>query len=169
MILRTGIAMLNSYVPRLFFAGLACYWGIGQAEQYGSIYFLGYTKHMQPKPQTREGNIDYIGISKELHYGKFQFDTGVNTYVDSYSKRSYSIFTNVSHSDYRYGYITPVLGLACSYKGVGYDTDAMGVICFPMPKVEIGKKSGLFALVTVIPPFGDLTNGLVGLELGYKW
>lgn len=140
-----------------------------QAEEYGSLYFYGYLKHFKPGARVHEGGMDNLGVSKELHHGLFQFDTGVSTYVDSYYKRSYAVFTNISHEDFRYGIVTPMLGLVCSYKGVTYDSSERRVYCFPLPKVRIGEKSGLFADVAVLPKFGNDTNGWAAIELGYKW
>ncbi|HJV25596.1 MAG TPA: hypothetical protein VJ673_07905 [Aromatoleum sp.] len=139
------------------------------AEEYGSIYFYGYLKHADPKPTAHEGGMDLFGLSKELHSGPYQFDTGIKTYVDTYGKRSYAIFSNVSHENFRYGLFTPMLGLTCTYKGEDYGSDKMRVYCLPLPVLRIGEKKGLFADLSALPHVGHYTNGWASLELGVKW
>jgi len=140
-----------------------------QAEEYGTLYVYGYLKHFNPRPTVHEGGMELLGFSKELHHGLFQFDTGANTYVDSYGKRSYSVFSDISHADFNYGILTPVLGLTCTYKGADYDSDRMQTYCLPVPKVRIGEKTGVFANLAGLPKVGSYTNGWLALELGYKW
>ncbi|WP_295387499.1 hypothetical protein [uncultured Thiodictyon sp.] len=113
--------------------------------------------------------MEYFGLSKAFQYKKWRFDAGANTFVEAYSQRSYDLFINIAHADFRYSYFTPMLGLNCAYKGVKNGTNNMGVFCFPMPKLRIGKDSGLFALISAIPLFPPYTNGYAALELGYAW
>ncbi|BAL22557.1 hypothetical protein [Azoarcus sp. KH32C] len=149
---------------------LACFLGSAlHAEEYGSIYFYGNLKHADPRPTAHEGGMDLFGLSKELHSGPYQFDTGVKTYVDTYGKRSYAIFSNVSHENFRYGLFTPMLGLTCTYKGEDYGSDKMQTYCFPLPMLRIGQRSGLFADLSALPHVGHYTNGWAALELGFKW
>ena len=134
-----------------------------------SIYFFGYLKHVVNDSRNKEGYMELIGYSRELCYGNFIFDTGVNTYVDSYDVRSYSLFSNVSYENFQYKIVTPMLEMGVTYKGKDYDTSEMQTYPFVIPKIRIGAGSGLFADLSGLPKIGDITNGWVALELGYKW
>lgn len=162
---------------RLYVALLALLVGPGptcadQAEEpkaHISVYFFGYLKHVVSDSRDHEGNMDLLGISRELRYGKWVFDTGVNTYVDSYNVRSYTLFSKISHADVRYAWFTPLLSVGCTNKGKDYDSDARQTYCFPIPTLRVGKPTGLFADAFALPKIGDITNGWVAVELGYKW
>lgn len=134
-----------------------------------SIYFFGYLKHVVNDSRNKEGYMELIGYSREFCYGNFIFDTGVNTYVDSYDVRSYSLFSNVSYENFQYKIVTPMLEMGVTYKGKDYDTSEMQTYPFIIPKIRIGAGSGLFADFSGLPKIGDITNGWVALELGYKW
>jgi hypothetical protein len=139
------------------------------AEEYASFYFFGYLKHVKDDPRNHEGNMRLFGVSKEMHYGDFQFDTGVNTYRDSYRRQSYTIFSNISHEDYRLKYLTPMLGVALTNKGKDYDSSERQTYLLAVPKLRIGAREGLFIDISGLPKIGDITNGWVALETGYKW
>ena len=142
---------------------------LGRAEEFGTIYFGGYTRHFKPSEFTHEGNMQYVGYSKEFNHDKLNFDTGVSTFIDSYGKRAFVVFSDISNSDYRFGYFQPILALACTRKGKGYDTDATQSSCFPLLKVRVGSENGLFVKITPIPPIGNVTFGSISFEFGYKW
>lgn len=164
---------MNRYAPRLSrftlitLMGFAC--APGHAEEYGSLYFYGYLKHANPKPSAHEGGMELFGLSKELRSGSFVFDTGVNTYIDSYGKRSYGVFSKVSHDNLRYGIVSPMVSLTCTYKGEDYGSDRMRIYCLPLPVVRIGGRTGLFADISALPKIGQYTNGWAALEVGAKW
>ncbi len=134
-----------------------------------SIVFFGYVKHVVNDSRNKEGYMAPIGYSRELCYGKFAFDTGVITYVDSYNVRSYALFSNVSYEGFHYGIMTPMVEIGITYKGKDYDTNEMQTYPFIIPKVRIGARDGFFADFSGLPKIGDITNGWVALELGYKW
>lgn len=160
----------SPYSRRLTFialAALAC--TPVHAEEYGSIYFYGYLKHANPKPTAHEGGMDLFGLSKELRSSQFRFDTGFNTYIDSYGKRSYGVFSKVSHDDYRYGIVSPMVSLTCTYKGEDYGSDRMRIYCLPLPVIRIGGSSGLFADISALPKVSQYTNGWAAIEVGAKW
>lgn len=139
------------------------------ADDYWSVYFYGYLKHVDRHPGFREGGMDFYGFSKETSYDAFQFDSGANTFIDSFGKRSFSVFSDVSHANYRYGMFTPMLRLVCIKKGSGFDTERMHTDCYPVPKIRIGARSGVFADVTLIPQLGDYADAMGLIEFGYKW
>ncbi|MEH6639336.1 MAG: hypothetical protein V7717_08695 [Porticoccaceae bacterium] len=82
-----------------------------------SFYFLGLNHHAKPTPRTVEGNMHYVGYSREYEKDNWDFENGVNTYVDSYGQQSYTIFSRVSHDSYKTKYVVPEVSLNCSYKG----------------------------------------------------
>jgi len=134
-----------------------------------NLYFAGYIKHAEPTPSTNEGNMRFIGYSRDYEKDDWNFETGASTYVDSYHKRSYMIFSNVSHDDYRTRYVTPVLVLNCAYKGNSYVKDSMKLICVPPVSFRIGMDHGFFAYITPVPKVGTLTNGFISAILGYTF
>ena len=113
--------------------------------------------------------MELIGYSKELSYGKFIFDTGVNTYIDSYYVRSYTLFSNISYENYRYKIVTPMIEIGITNKGKDYDTSKRQTYCFVIPKVRIGARDGIFVDLSGLPKIGDITNGWLAIELGYQW
>lgn len=134
-----------------------------------SIGFFGFVKHARPTPQTHEGNMDYMSIGRTNHYKNFDFENGIGTYMDSYNKHSYVLFSNVSNNKIRSKYINLAIGLHCSFKGVDYGSDKRKWVCSPPLKVRVGSKKGLFAYITPIPKIGSLTNGLLAIESGLRF
>lgn len=134
-----------------------------------SIFFAGYLKHRQPIPQTHEGFISFLGYSREYTKNKWKIEPGINTYVDSYSLRSYTAFVDISNDAYAYKYFRPILNLSLMYKGIGYNSDEMRVKLIPLVKFRIGGDTKLFANIIPVPPVGNDTNGFVAIEFGYKW
>lgn len=134
-----------------------------------SIIFFGYAKHVVNDSRNKEGYIEAIGYSRELCYGKFMFDSGIATYVDSYDVRSYALFSNVSYEDYRYKLLTPMLEIGVTNKGEDYDSDERQTYPFIIPKIRIGAGDGFFVDFSGLPKIADITNGWVMFELGYKW
>lgn len=134
-----------------------------------SLYFAGFNKHAEPTPKTNEGNMNFVGYTRDYAQGDWNFETGASTYVDSYNKQSYMLFSNVSHEDYHYRYFTPVISLHCAYKGNSYENDSMKVICAPPLSLRFGAEHGLFVYVTPVPKVGTLTNGFVSALIGYKF
>ena len=161
------------------FANRSICWGIlllvwavcqpASAEDHWSVNFYGYLKHVDPEPGYREGGMDYFGVSKEASYAAYQFDTGVNAFIDSYGKRSFTVFTDVSHADFRYEMLAPMIRFACMKKGKGFNTDAMRTSCFPSPKIRIGSRTGFFADVTLVPKIEGYADAMGLVEFGYKW
>ena len=134
-----------------------------------SIIFFGYVKHVIGDSRNKEGYMEPIGFSRELYFRKFMFDTGILTYVDSYNARAYAFFANVSYDDYRYKIVTPMLSIGITNKGDSHDTDSRQTYPFIIPKIRIGAREGIFADFSGLPKIGDITNGWVALEVGYKW
>lgn len=134
-----------------------------------SIYPFGWVKHFEPQGETNEGNIEYLAISKELKKGKWRFDTGAGTYVDSYNLRSYGIFSDISHERFTWKWFTPIVSLVCTYKGVEYGSDEMRIKGGPLPKLRFGRDTGVFIKVSGIPRVEGLTYGFVMSEFGYKF
>lgn len=134
-----------------------------------SIGFLGFVKHAKATPLTHEGNMDYISIGRTEHYKNLDFENGIGTYMDSYHKRSYTLFSNISNSKIRSKYIQPVIGLNCSFKGVDYKSDKRKWKCSPPLKIRAGSQEGLFAYITPVPKIGKLTNGLLVTEVGLRF
>ncbi len=134
-----------------------------------NLYIAGYIKHAEPTPKTNEGNMRFIGYSRDYEKGDWNFETGASTYVDSYHKRSYMIFSNVSHDDYKTRYVTPALVLNCAYKGNSYVKDSMKLICVPPVSLKIGPDHGFFGYLTPVPKVGTLTNGFISVIVGYKF
>jgi hypothetical protein len=138
------------------------------ADDHWSVNFYGYLKHVDRHPGYREGGMDYFGVSRETSYESFQFDSGANTFIDTFGKRSYAVFSDVSYANFRYDLFTPMLRLTCIRKGTA-DSDAMRTSCYPVPKLRIGARTGLFADVTLIPQMGDYADAMGLIEIGYKW
>ncbi len=134
-----------------------------------SVSFYGYVKHAQAKPSTHEGNMSYFSVAKSKRTAKVDLESGIGTYIDSYHQRSYMIFSNVTSPRIKTKYFQPAIGLNCSLKGSSYSSEEKRWICSPPLKLRIGKSKGLYAYVTPVPKLGKLTNGLVSLEVGYKF
>ena len=113
--------------------------------------------------------MEYLALSKDFRKGNWMFETGAGTYIDSYHLRSYMVFSNVSHDRFTYSWFKPMLSLTCSYKGKELNNDTRETICAPLPKLRIGKGKGLFANMTYIPKYKEITNGFIGVEFGYKF
>lgn len=134
-----------------------------------NIYFAGALKHFDTAPENNEGNMEYLALSKDLKKGNWMFETGAGTYIDSYHKRSYIFFSNISHDKYTYNWFKPMLSLACTYKGEELYSNSREVICAPLPKLRIGKSKGLFTNLTFVPKLKKLTNGFIAIEFAYKF
>lgn len=134
-----------------------------------SFYFLGLNHHAEPTPRTVEGNMNYVGYSREYEKDNWDFENGVNTYEDSYGRQSYTIFSRVSHDSYKTRFVVPEISLNCSYKGSSYDNDSMKLICSPPVSFRVGAEEGFFAHVTPVPKLGKLTNGFIMAEIGYRF
>lgn len=134
-----------------------------------SLYFAGAVKHFDTADENRDGNMALIGFSKDLQWNDWLFETGAASFIDSYHVDSYMLFSNVSHKNYTYAWFRPTIGLTCAYKGEELRDLSRDWICAPIPKVRIGKDKGLFSSLAFIPKFGDVTNGFVGIEVGYKF
>ncbi len=138
------------------------------AESPNTLYFYTWIHHFEPTPETNE-TLKWVGYSRKLQHDKWRFDTGLSTYVDSYSVRSYAVFTDVSYDDFRLPLVRPALSLQCHYKGRDYGSTERQFYCFPMPKLKFGADDGFMANLAAVPKLGDITNGWVLLELGYQW
>ena len=134
-----------------------------------SFYFLGWDQHLEPKEETRDGNMEYFAISKEIEKGKWSFNTGGGSYIDTYDLRSYGIFSDISHDRIKWKWITPLLSLVCTYKGVDYGSDEREIKIGPLIKIRIGPDTGLFGAVTGLPPIEGQTDGFVMGVFGYKF
>jgi len=113
--------------------------------------------------------MEALGYARELCYKKFMFDTGVATYVDSYDVRSFAFFSNVSYQEFHYKILTPMLEIGVTNKGNDYDSNERQTYPYIIPKIRIGARDGFFADISGLPKVGDITNGWVGIELGFKW
>lgn len=151
------------------FSMLALIPPLSHGAEHHSIYFASYVRHFQPQEETRDGSMDNLGYSAEFQIDDWQIEPGINTFIDSYNKRSYSLFTDISHEHYAYPYYRPVLSLSCMYKGIQYSSDEMALRCYPLIKFRIGDETKLFANIVPIPHVGDTTNGFIAVEIGYKW
>jgi hypothetical protein len=151
--------------------GFLMAWGQAAAEDgaLNSIYFAGFVQHAKSRPETNNGNVDFLAFSRDFKRNDWHFDTGVGTFVDTFHQRSYALFTNITHDRLRWGMVRPMLTLTCMYKGDDYDSDKMKVLCIPPVKFRIGDDDGLFANLMALPKIGNLTNGLYSLEIGYRF
>ncbi len=111
----------------------------------------------------------YVGYARDYEKDDWNFENGVNTYRDSYGQQSYTVFSRLSHDDYRLKYLVPEISFNCSYKGKSYYNDDMKLICSPPLSFRVGADSGLFAHITPVPKLGDLTNGFIMAEIGWKF
>jgi len=134
-----------------------------------TLYPFGYVKHAKPTPLTNEGSMDYFAISKMFSHEKWNFDTGVGTFVDSYSIRSYKVFTNISYSEYKWGFLTPIVSMEFYSKGEAYGSSNRHQFLYPSFKLRVGEEDGLFMYIQPVPKLGTLTNGFVAVEVGYRF
>ena len=134
-----------------------------------SIYFLGLSQHFESTKKTRDGNMAMLGYSRDLERKPWHFENGAATFIDSYNQRSYAVFSNISHESIGTAHFKPTLGLNCAYKGYTYKHNGKKLLCTPPIKFRIGNDKGIFAYLTPIPKIGGLTNGLVTMEVGYKF
>lgn len=134
-----------------------------------NIYFLGLSQHFQSKSKTRNGNMALLGYSRNVERKPWHFENGAATFIDSYNLRSYVVFSNISHDNIGTTHIKPTIGLNCAYKGYSYSHDRKRWLCTPPVKFRIGKEKGMFAYVTPVPKISGLTNGLISLEVGYRY
>lgn len=135
---------------------------------WNTLYFYTAVHHFKPTPETNE-NLKWIGYSRALQRDKWRFTNGAATYVDSYSVRSYMVFTDISHNDYAWQWFRPALSAQCHYKGRDYGTKDRQFYCFPVPKLKFGGERGLMANLAGMPKVGSITNGWVTLEFGWQW
>jgi hypothetical protein len=155
--------------PTLTLFALIATLSSAQDKQHQSIFFAGYLKHLQPIVQTNEGLTSLLGYSREYTDRKWKIEPGINTYIDSYSLRSYTAFVDISHDTYAYKYFRPIMNLSLMYKGIGYNSDDMRVKLIPLVKFRIGGDTKLFANIVPVPPIENETNGFVAIEVGFKW
>ena len=139
------------------------------AEEYGTIIFYGNLKHALTDSRNHEGNMELIGFSKEFNIDKYRLDTGFSSYLDSYHKRSYVVFSNISHQDYHYGIVTPMLEVGITNKGKDHDSSERKTYPFLIPKLRFGANEGLFVDLSSLPKIKGLTNGWLAIEIGYKY
>jgi len=137
----------------------------------GSAYFAGFSEHTNSNhPDTFEGNMRYIGVSQDFERNNWQYENTISTFTDSYSQQSYMLTSNVSHKSWLYyGFLRPMIGLNCAYKGYTHDEDKRRWLCTPPLKLRVGKETGLFTNIMATPKIGDITNGLIAAEVGYKF
>ena len=136
-----------------------------------SIYVAGVSKHLDSDhPDTNEGNMEYFGYSQDFERNNWLYENGVSTFIDSYSVRSYMLTSNISHENWEYwGILSPMIGVNCALKGYDHSHERRRWLCTPPIKLRVGKKTGLFANIMATPKIGDITNGLVAAEFGYKF
>lgn len=134
-----------------------------------SLYPFGIVEHLEPVEETYEGSMKYFAISKTFDYEDWCFEAGGGTFIDSYEVKSYRIFTNISHKDYRWGIFTPMLAIDFYSKGEEYSSDKRKQIIAPGFKLRIGDEDGLFMNIQPVPKISDLTNGFIAVEFGYKF
>jgi len=134
-----------------------------------SVYPFVYVRHFELQPETHDGNLDYFALSKSYKRNDWNFGNGFGTFIDTYYERALFVFTDISHDNYNYGSFKPVLNLHCAYKGHSYNEPGRKLQCYPLFKLRIGKEKGLFTNIIPIPKVGDVTNGLVAFEVGYKF
>ncbi len=135
-----------------------------------NIYFFGVVKHFKPSSDsTNEGNMNYFAISKSKKYTSWELEGGIGTYIDSYSLRSYTLFSNIYSDDYKYGIVKPMLNLAVHYKGDSYTSDKRKIKIAPSLKIRVGDTDGFFVDIMPVPYIKGLTNGFISLEFGYQF
>ena len=134
-----------------------------------AVYPLGGSFHFKKEKKTNDGNLNYFALSKFDHKDAWHFEKGVGTFIDTYHVRSFIAFGEVSHDNYKYGLITPLLNAHCAYKGHTHKHKGRRLQCFPVLKFKIGRDKGAFLKVTPVPKLGKLTNGQIVFEMGYKF
>ena len=134
-----------------------------------SVYPIGIVKHFKVQAETNDGNLNYFAASKSIKKNAWTFDNGAGTFVDTYHKRAFIVFSNISHDNYKYGLLTPMINVHCAYKGHSYKADDRKLQCYPLFKLRVGRDKGLFTNIIPLPKIGNITNGLVAFELGYKF
>ncbi len=134
-----------------------------------SIYPFGGTFHRKPTAKTNDGNLDYMALSKSYKKWGLNIESGAGTFIDSYHTRSYVVFSNISSDKYKWGSLTPMVELHCLNKGSSHTEYKRKTICSPAFKIRIGAEKGIFANLTPVPPLGELTNGQLAFEVGYKF
>jgi hypothetical protein len=134
-----------------------------------SLYPLGIVKHFKVQAETNDGDLNYFAASKTYKKNAWSFENGAGTFVDTYHKRAFVAFSNISHDNYKYGIFTPMLNVHCAYKGHSYTADDRKLQCYPLFKLRIGRDKGLFTNIIPLPKIGKITNGLVAFEVGYKF
>lgn len=127
-----------------------------------SVYVGSLLAHYDGDERNNEGLIALIGYSYKLEHKGMVYDTGVNIFEDSYSQVSGSLFSNISYGPWSSTYFTPMLMVGVVSKGDSYEDDTRQIYPFVLPKLRIGKDSGVFTMITASPEW-------VSLELGYSW
>ena len=87
-----------------------------------TLYPFGGSYHFKTTKETKNGNLHYIALTKTLKKEAWNIETGAGTFIDTYHVRSYIGFSDISHDDYHYGIITPLLSVNCAYKGYEHST-----------------------------------------------
>ena len=134
-----------------------------------SVFFLGVKKQFNPVNVEGEKNLKYFAYAKNTEYQNWNIETGVGTFEDSYDKRSYLVFSNVSNDRFNTRYLQPTVSLSCAYKGYSHEHDDKKWYCAPPLKLRIGKEKGLFTYITPVPRINDDTHGFVAMEVGYRF
>jgi hypothetical protein len=155
--------VLKIFTIFIIFHGFA----IGEESQ--SIYFGGYVRHAKPNSKTHEGNMSLIGYSRLYQVDNWHLEPGINTYIDSYEKRSYTVFTDISYESFSFYYFKPILSLSCMHKGTSHERDEMKFRCAPFLKIRMGGEKNLFVNIIPVPHVRGVTNGFIAVEVGYRW
>ena len=134
-----------------------------------TFYPLGGSFHFKTDKKTNDGNLNYFAFSKTRHRGAWHFEQGVGTFIDTFHVRSFIAFSEVSHDDYQYGMITPLLNTHCAYKGRSHKHKKRSLQCAPVLKFRIGDDKGLILKLTPIPKVKGITNGQLTFEIGYRF
>lgn len=136
-----------------------------------SVYVAGLSYHTNSDhPDTNEGHMKYFGVSTDYERNDWQYENGLTIFTDSYSQRSLMLTSNISHKNWLYyDYLRPMIGLNCAYKGYSHDHDKRRWLCTPPLKLRVGKETGWFTNIMATPKVGNITNGLIAAEIGYKY
>jgi hypothetical protein len=134
-----------------------------------TLYPFGGSFHFKTTEETKNGNLNYIALTKTLEKKAWNIETGIGTFVDTYHVRSYIGFSDISHDDYHYGIITPLLSANCAYKGYEHSSKKRQLRCFPLLKFKLASGKGFVVKITPIPKYKDVTNGQLSFEFGYKF
>lgn len=134
-----------------------------------TLYPFGATFHFKVSSETNDGNLNFLAISKTTKKNNWNFENGIGTFVDTYHTRSYIAFSDISHDNYKYGFITPMLSANCAYKGYKHSTKKRRIQCFPLLKFRLGNNKGFVLKIAPMPKVKKITNGQISFELGYTF